>query len=150
MRTQFSIVRADIIRPLLTAVLMLAITFTFSCSDDSGGGNGNPSLGTVADNLSSSSLGSTSNGNDDGPLKKDKISGFSQKGPFTKGSAITLSELNYRFAQTGRSFEEMITDDKGSFEIKNIELVSPYVILKANGFYRNEIFGEISKAPINL
>jgi len=63
-----------------------------------------------------------------GSLKKDKISGFSQKGPFAKGSAITLYELNDKLAQTGRSFEEMITDDKGSFEIKNVELESPYVI----------------------
>jgi len=144
--------RNNILKLALTAALILAITFTFGCSDDSGGGNGNPSLGTVADNLSSSSLGSTSNGNDGGPLKKDKISGFSQKGPFTKGSAITLSELNDRFAQTGRSFEATINDDKGSFEIgiKDIELASPYVVLKANGYYRNEITGEISKVPINL
>jgi len=98
-------------------------------------------------------LGGSSSSKDSevvGSVKKDKISGFSQKGPFTKGSSITLSELNDKLAQTGRSFEEIITDDKGSFEIKNIELISPYVMLKANGYYRNEVSGEISTAPINL
>ena len=159
------------------AGIMLAMALTFSCSGDSGGGNGdqsNISSGTEASketsssskgtskssssneaggNSSSSSLGgsSSSNGNEVvGSVKKDKISGFSQKGPFTKGSAITLSELNDKLAQTGRSFEEIIADDKGSFEIKNIELVSPYVMLKVNGYYRNEVSGKISTAPINL
>jgi len=85
-------------------------------------------------------------------VEKGKVIGVSQKGPFTKGSAITLSELNDKLAQTGRSFEATITDDKGSFEIgiKDIELASPYVMLKANGYYRNEVSGKISTAPINL
>jgi uncharacterized protein (TIGR02145 family) len=44
MRTQLTNVRANSIRPLLTATLALAITFTLSCSsgddpEDSGGGN---------------------------------------------------------------------------------------------------------------
>jgi len=169
--------RNNISKLALTVALMLAITFTFSCSGDSGGGNGdqsNISSGTEAsketsssskgtgkssssneaeDNSSSSSLGGSSSSNGSevvGSVKKDKISGFSQKGPFTKGSAITLSELNDKLAQTGRSFEEMITDDRGSFEIKNVELVSPYAMLKANGYYRNEVTSKISTAPINL
>jgi len=171
MRTLFS-------KLALLAAFLLAITFTFSCSGDSGGGNGeqsnissgteasketsssskgtsnsSSSSGTATGNSSSSSLGGSSSSKGSevvGSVKKDKISGFSQKGPFTKGSSITLSELNDKLAQTGRSFEEIITDDKGSFEIKNIELVSPYVMLKVNGFYRNEVSGQISKAPINL
>jgi len=100
----------------------------------------------IADKSSSSSITQSSSGS----LKKEKISGFSQKGPFVKGSAITLSELNDKLAQTGRSFEEIIANDKGSFEIKNIELASPYVMLKATGYYRNEVTGKISTAPINL
>ena len=114
------------------------------------------SSGTEIGNSSSSSLSSSDSSSSStgsevaGSVKKDKINGFSQKGPFTKGSAITLSELNDKLAQTGRSFEEIIADDKGSFEIKNIELVSPYVMLKANGYYRNEVSGKISSAPINL
>ena len=146
---------------LFVAGISLALAFTFSCSGDSGGnGNGeqsNISSGTEASTETSSSSLSDSGGSSSGKgsevggsVKKEKISGLSQKGPFTRGSAITLYELNDKLAQTGRSFEEIITDDKGSFEIKNIELVSPYVMFKVNGFYRNEVTGKISTAPINL
>jgi hypothetical protein len=50
MRTQLTNVRANSIRPLLTATLALAITFTLSCSggddpDDNGGGGNNGSGG---------------------------------------------------------------------------------------------------------
>jgi len=109
---------------LLTAALALATALTFSCSDDSGGG-GNP-------------------------VKKAKISGVSQKGPFTKGSAAILYELNNDLSQTGRIFQDIIADDKGNFEIKNVELVSPYALLKAEGYYRNEVTGQVSAAPITL
>jgi len=122
-----------------------------SKSSSSSEAENNSSSSSLDSSSSSKSNSSSSKGSEVvGSVKKDKISGFSQKGPFTKGSAITLSELNDKLVQTGRSFEEMITDDKGSFEIKNIELVSPYATLKANGFYRNEVTGEISKSPINL
>jgi len=110
------------------------------------------SSSAIADKSSSSAVATQSSSSQPsvGTLKKEKISGFSQKGPFVKGSAITLSELDDKLAQTGRSFEEIIADDKGSFEIKNIELASPYVMLKATGYYRNEVTGKISTAPINL
>jgi len=86
----------------------------------------------------------------EGTVKKASISGVSQKGPFTEGSTITLYELDKDLAQTGRSFKSTIINDKGSFEIRNIELVSPYAMFEANGFYRNENTGNISAAPITL
>jgi hypothetical protein len=61
-----------------------------------------------------------------------------------------LYELNEEFAQTGRSFRDIIADDYGKFEIKNVELVSPYAMLEADGFYRNEVTGQTSTAPIKL
>jgi len=109
---------------LLAATLLLATLFTLSCSD---GGGGN-----------------------DAVVKKAKISGVSQKGPFVKGSAAILYELNKDLSQTGRIFQDIIADDKGTFEIKNVELVSPYALLKAEGYYRNEVTGQISAAPITL
>jgi len=120
---------------LFAVALSVAIAFTLSCSGD----NSDP-----ADNPSSSSNGAN------GIIKKSKISGVSQKGPFVKGSTATLYELNETFAQTGRSFRDIIANDKGSFEIKNVELVSPYAMLEADGFYRNEVTGKISTAPIKL
>jgi len=109
---------------LLTATLALATAFTFSCSDD-GGGGGNP-------------------------VKKARISGVSQKGPFVEGSTATLYELNNDLSQTGRTFRDIIADNKGTFEIKDVELASPYAMLEADGFYRNEVTGQVSAAPIKL
>jgi uncharacterized protein (TIGR02145 family) len=126
----------------LAASVSFAIAFIFSCSGD---GEGDKDNSIVGEGESSSS-----SVEDNSSVKKDKISGVSQKGPFIKGSTATLYELNDKFAQTGRSFRDIITDDKGSFEIKNVELVSPYAVLEADGFYRNEITGTISAAPIKL
>jgi hypothetical protein len=108
----------------LTAALALATTLTLSCSDDGGGG---------ADTI-----------------KKASITGLSQKGPFAKGTRATLYELNGKFTQTGNSFFDIIADDKGSFEIKGVELASPYALLEADGYYRNEVTGKTSAAPIKL
>jgi len=109
---------------LLAATLLLAALFTLSCSD---GGGGN-----------------------DAVVKKAKISGVSQKGPFVEGSTATLYELNNDLSQTGRSFRDIIADNKGTFEITDVELVSPYAMLEASGYYRNEITGNVSAAPITL
>jgi len=115
----------------LTALLAFAISLTLSCSGDGGGGGGN------------------SGGNGE-PIKKAKITGVSQKGPFVEGSKATLYELNENFEQTGRSFTDIIADNKGSFEIKSVELISPYAMLEASGYYRNEVTGGLSNGTITL
>jgi hypothetical protein len=83
-------------------------------------------------------------------IKKDSINGFAQKGPFINGTSITISELNNDLDQTGKSFISQITDNKGGFTANNLVLISPYVNLKADGFYFNEISGEQSAAQITL
>jgi hypothetical protein len=133
-------------------ILALILALIFSCSGDGSdnGGSSSPSNGSELSSSGGTDGGSSSSGNVNGSVKKDKISGFFQKGPFIKGSTATLYELDNSFAQTGRSFRDIIADDKGSFEIKNVELVSPYAMLEADGFYRNEVTGKISTAPIKL
>ncbi len=84
------------------------------------------------------------------PLIKEQLTGFVQKGPFINGTSITLNELNNSMIQTGRSFSSQIMDNSGTFEIPAIELSSPYVELKADGFYYNEVLGETSSAPLTL
>ena len=85
-------------------------------------------------------------------LIKDKsISGVSQKGPFVKGSSVTMQELDGEtLAQTGKSFKGKISSDKGDFSVSNISLVSQYAILEATGYYRNEVNGSKSKGTITL
>ena len=79
------------------------------------------------------------------------ISGVSQKGPFVNGSSVTVQELDGEtLAQTGNSYEGKIKNDMGEFSVKVTKLASQYALLKANGFYRNEVTGEKSKSQITL
>ena len=153
----------------VTAIVIATALILFSCSGDGGGSDpvSNGSMETAssssgdADSLSSSSdAGSLPSSGDAGisssdnlvgaTTKKAKINGVLQKGPFVEGSTATLYELNDKFEQTGRNFRDIITDNKGSFEIRNIELVSQFAMLEASGYYRNENTGNISASPITL
>jgi hypothetical protein len=87
---------------------------------------------------------------DSSVIKKEKITGFVQKGPFNKGTSITISELNDNLTQTGKNFSTQIIDNKGTFEIDNVEFSSRLVELKADGFYFDEIVGENSSARLIL
>lgn len=83
-------------------------------------------------------------------IQNKEVAGVSQKGPFVKGSIIHLYEMDSTFAQTGKSFVGKISSDKGEFELKNINLVSSYALLEANGYYRNEVSGKVSSSTLTL
>lgn len=82
-------------------------------------------------------------------VKKEIFSGYAQKGPFVIGSSVTILELDEHLNQTGKTYFTTISNNLGSFEQKNIELVSNYVELKADGYYFNEVSGELT-GPITL
>jgi len=110
----------------LTATLGLALAFTISCS---GGDDDSSPRKTV---------------------KKEKVSGVSQKGPFVSGT-VKLFELDKNYERTGTSFSGRIKEDKsGSYEITNVELASPYVELEATGKYINEITNIESEGSVTL
>jgi hypothetical protein len=125
---------------ICAASALLAMLFTLSCSggdDDGGSQAGNPS--------------SSSGGIDSGAsITKAKITGVFQKGPFVKGTMATLNELNNNLSPTGRPYQTLITDDKGTFELKDVELVSPYAHLIATGYFQNEVTGKKSNGTITL
>jgi hypothetical protein len=83
-------------------------------------------------------------------LNLDKVSGFVQKGPYLNGTAITISELTDDLTPTGKNFTSQILDNKGTFEIKNVNLTSQYIELKADGFYFNEVTNSNSSAQLTL
>jgi uncharacterized protein (TIGR02145 family) len=84
-------------------------------------------------------------------LKDKTITGVSQKGPFVKGSSVTVQELDGEtFAQTGKSFKGKIISDAGDFKLDIKSLISQYVLIEANGYFFNEITGGKSNAPITL
>jgi len=113
---------------LALATLTFALIFTFSCSDDK---NEPLPVNTT--------------------VRKEKISGVSQKGPFVQDSKVTLYELTPSLKETNKFFSGT-TDDNGNFEIEvNDLLVSSYVLLKVIGKYKNEVDdGNESSAPITL
>lgn len=84
------------------------------------------------------------------PLSKEKITGYIQKGPFLNGTSISFSELKTDFSQTGKVFTSQITDNMGTFELNNLELSSPFLEIKADGFYFNEVKGATSGSQITL
>jgi len=84
------------------------------------------------------------------PLSLEKVNGFVQKGPYLNGTSIAILELTDDLAPTGKIFSSQISDNKGSFEIKDVELSSQYVELKADGFYFNEVSNQNSTAKLTL
>ena len=95
--------------------------------------------------------GGTSEAENSIAINDKTVAGVTQKGPFTKGSNVTLYELNFgTLAQTGKSFIGKISDSTGSFSINKIELASQYALLQAEGYYLNEITGKVSASQIAL
>ena len=78
------------------------------------------------------------------------FSGKVQKGPFVTGTTITVNELNENLGQTGKSFTTSITSDDGSFSLSNIEMETKWALLTGNGFYYNEVIGQLSSAQLTL
>ncbi|WP_455590786.1 fimbrillin family protein [Bacteroides sp.] len=83
------------------------------------------------------------------PILPVSISGCVQKGPFITGTSIRMQELDDNLNPTGKSFETQIEKDNGSFAVSG-EISSRYVEIIANGYYYNEVVGELSSAPITL
>lgn len=83
-------------------------------------------------------------------LNMQTIGGYVQKGPFLNGTSISVSEFSEEWVPTGRNFSTQITDNKGTFELLNVTLISPYVELEADGFYYNEVTDENATAQLTL
>ena len=81
-----------------------------------------------------------------------KIAGVSQKGPFVKGSEVTLREASDdgNFEPTGREFVVKTFNDEGEFRFDSLDLESPYVRVSVEGRYHHERNSEISRCPMRL
>ena len=82
----------------------------------------------------------------------DSLAGFTQKGPFLKGSTVYLYELSdgRTLKQTNGNFTSKITSDDGHYKFTARDLVSQYAMVVVDGYYRNEVTGTDSDAPIRL
>lgn len=86
------------------------------------------------------------------PVSLDSLSGFSQKGPFVKGSVVSLYELQdgRTLKQTNGNFVGTIDSDDGFFKFKARDLISQYALLEASGYYRNEVTGKNTTSKLSL
>ena len=82
----------------------------------------------------------------------DNVSGFTQKGPYLSGSNVQVKETQdgRTLRQTGNVFDGKIQNDNGEFKINARMMTSQYVILEANGYYRDEVTGDVSKSELRL
>ncbi|WP_414655106.1 fibrobacter succinogenes major paralogous domain-containing protein [Fibrobacter sp. UBA3629] len=114
------------------ALGMLAVSAMFlACSDDksdvAGGASGD--MGIVA---------------------KD-IAGLAQKGPFVKGSKVTVQGIDCKTLElTDEIFEGEVESDKGDFAIDGVSLKSTCALFEVTGKYRNEITGKKSSEELTL
>ena len=107
--------------------------FLVACSDD----------GKTAD-------GSTEDSGIVAIVNKD-VAGLAQKGPFVKGSAVTVYELEGRSLNpTGRIFTTKVSSDKGEYAFQKLNIASQYAVFEASGYYRNEVTGDVSSGAISL
>lgn len=78
------------------------------------------------------------------------LSGKVEKGPFVRGSAISIQPVNGSLSPEGTVFNGEIKDDAGSFDVGTVELASQFVRLSADGYYFNEVTGELSQSQLHL
>ena len=86
------------------------------------------------------------------PISLDSLVGFTQKGPFLKGSTVYLYELSdgRTLKQTNGNFTSSISQDNGRYKFLARDLVSQYAMVIVEGYYRNEVTGVPSNASIRL
>ena len=82
----------------------------------------------------------------------ESLDGYTQKGPFLKGSTVYLYELSdgRTLRQTNGNFMSYITSDDGRYRFNARNLVSQYAMVVVDGNYRNEVTGKKSERPIRL
>jgi 6-phosphogluconolactonase (cycloisomerase 2 family) len=77
------------------------------------------------------------------------LSGRVQKGPFTVGSAISVSEQSPSLAPTGKVYDVQTSDVLGNFAVPS-GVGTPQVEIIAQGFYFDELTGQLSASQITL
>lgn len=78
------------------------------------------------------------------------VSGKVEKGPFVSGSTITIQPMNEDLQVMGAMYGATISDDLGNFVLGSKEFQAQYAELMANGYFFNEVKGELSEGTLTL
>ena len=78
--------------------------------------------------------------------------GVAEKGPFRYGTSIKLIELDstQHLADSKRTHKTCILNGDGNYSFDSVDYVSPYLRVKANGYFRSELTGGLSSKPVTL
>jgi 6-phosphogluconolactonase (cycloisomerase 2 family) len=77
------------------------------------------------------------------------MSGRALKGPFAIGSQISVNEQNASLSPTGKVYNVQTSDYLGNFSVPS-GVGTNLVEIVADGFYMNELTGQLSSAAISL
>jgi cysteine-rich repeat protein len=118
-------------------LLVSSALVTSGCGDDLPAAGGGPSTGTGGEG-----------GKGTGGSPELQVEGGAEKGPYIVGSSVLVSLLSTTGSPTGDVFATQIADDDGAFSLAFTwdDLVS----VEANGFYFNELQGQLSGAELTL
>ena len=110
-------------RGVFTFVLVLAIVSMFSaCSDDKVAGGSSDDAGIIADL---------------------NVAGVAQKGPFAKGSEVTVRGIDCKTMEfTDEIFEGSVKNNMGEFVVNNVNLSTTCAVVEVTGEYRSEMTGK--------
>ena len=90
------------------------------------------------------------NGSDEITPQTYNISGVVEKGPFVSGSTISIQPLNEKMQSLGSFYNTTIKNNTGEFSFGLQEFLMPYAELTADGYFFNEIKGELSAGILRL
>ncbi len=84
-------------------------------------------------------------------VKDLDVAGVSQKGPFVKGSAVTVQGIDCKTVElTHEIFEGSVKSDKGDFGVDDVNLSVSCALFEVTGHYFNEVTGKKSAGEVTL
>ena len=118
---------------LFAAFSLVAMSlFAVACSNDDVAGGSSGDSGIVA-------------------IKDLDVAGVTQKGPFVKGSAVTVRGIDCKTLElSDERFEGEVKSDKGDFVVEGVSLKSSCAVFEVTGEYRSELSGKKTDREITL
>jgi hypothetical protein len=83
-------------------------------------------------------------------ITKDNLNGLVQKGPFIKGSVVTIYELDSSLKKTGKTYNTIVKSDDGSYDISDLRLQSKFILVSIEGNYYDEVLNKTSESKLKL
>ena len=84
-------------------------------------------------------------------IKDLDVAGLAQKGPFVKGSVVTVQGVDCKTMKfTEEEFTGKVKSNKGDFGVDDVNLSATCALFAVSGYYMNEFTGEKSSDKLTL